>query len=177
MKSQETARRYAEALYTLAIEEKCIEEIDRDYHRVVDEMRDVPDFIRFLMHPLVAHDAKTSLLKSAFPDISQFLHNLFAILVKNGREGYIEMIYDEFERLRESEEGIVKVSVMTAKELSSQDRRRLSEHLAHTLGNEVRLDEHIDESLIGGLRIEVGGKVIDGSLRARLDELKTVLAG
>jgi len=177
MKSQETARRYAEALYTLGVEENCVQEIDRDYHRVVDEMRDVPDFIRFLMHPLVAHDAKTSLLKSAFPDISQFLHNLFAILVKNGREGYIEMIYDEFERLRESEEGIVKVSVMTAKELSSQDRRRLSEHLAHTLGNEVRLDEHIDESLIGGLRIEVGGKVIDGSLRARLDELKTVLAG
>ncbi|HHE51539.1 MAG TPA: ATP synthase F1 subunit delta, partial [Candidatus Acetothermia bacterium] len=106
-----------------------------------------------------------------------YLHNLFAILVKNGREGYIEMIYDEFERLRESEEGIVKVSVMTAKELSSEDRQSLSEHLAHTLGNEVRLDEHIDESLIGGLRIEVGGKVIDGSLRARLDELKTVLAG
>ena len=177
MKSQETARRYAEALYTLAIEENCVETIDRDYHRVVEEMKDVPDVIRFLMHPLVAHDAKTSLLKSAFPDISEYLHNLFGILVKNGREGYIEMIYDEFEKLRESDEGIVKVLVTTAKELSSQDRRKLSEHLEHTLGNEVKLDERIDESLIGGLRIEVGGKVIDGSLRARLDELKTVLAG
>ena len=177
MKSQETARRYAEALYTLAVEEDCVETIARDYSRVVEEIRDVPDLIRFLTHPLVARDVKTSLLRRAFPDVSEYLHNLFAILVRNGREGYIGMIYDEFERLRASEEGLVQVRVMTAQKLTTNDRKRLSDHLQRSLGGKVRLDERIDESLIGGLRIEVDGKVIDGSLRARLDELKTVLAG
>jgi len=177
MRSQETARRYAEALYTLAIEEGCVKALDDDYRVVVEEIAAVTDFIRYLTHPLVAREDKISLLKRAFPDISAYLHNLFALLVRNGREAYIGMIYDEFERLRGDEEGIVKVLVTTAKELGGQDRQRLSEHLSHSLGKRVRLDERIDKNLLGGLRIEVDGKVIDGSLRARLDELKTVLAG
>jgi len=177
MKSQETARRYAEALYGLAVEENCVEAIDDDYRRVVEEINDVRDFLRFLTHPLVSHNAKTGLLRKAFPDISEYLHNLFAILVRNGREGYINMIYAEFERMRGSAEGIVKVKVMTVQGLTEDDRKRLSDHLGKSLGGKVRLDEQIDESLIGGVRIEVEGKVLDGSLRARLDELRTVLAG
>jgi F-type H+-transporting ATPase subunit delta len=177
MRSQETARRYAEALYTLAVEENCVETIDNDYRRVVEEIKDVPDFLRFLTHPLVSHDDKRALLSEAFPDITEYLHNLFSLLVRNGREGYIDMIYDEFERQRGSEEGIVQAQVITAQELTPEDRKRLSDHLAKKLGRQVRLDEQVDKNLIGGLRIEVDGKVIDGSLRARLDELKTVLAG
>jgi len=177
MRSQGTARRYAEALYGLAVEENCVEAIDDDYRRVVEEINDVPDFLRFLTHPLVARDDKTALLREAFPNIAEYMHNMFSLLVRNGREGYIDMIYDEFKRLRESNEGIVQVRVTTAQELTAKDRKRLSDHLAKKLGGRVRLDEQVDKNLIGGLRIEVGGKVIDGSLRARLDELKTVLAG
>jgi len=177
MRSQQIARRYAEALYTLAVEENCVEVIDNDYRRVVEETREVPDFLRFLTHPLVEDDAKTALLRGAFPDIAEYLHNMLSLLVRNGREGYIDMIYDEFEGLRGSEEGIVQVRVTTAQELTTKDRKRLSDHLARKLGGRVRLDEQVDKNLIGGLRIDVGGKVIDGSLRARLDELKTVLAG
>jgi len=162
MRSQGTARRYAEALYELAVEENCVEAIDNDYHRVVEEIKDVPDFLRFLTHPLVSHDDKRALLSEAFPNIAEYMHNMFSLLVRNGREGYIDMIYDEFKRLRE---------------LTAKDRKRLSDHLAKKLGGRVRLDEQVDKKLIGGLRIEVGGKVIDGSLRARLDELRTVLAG
>ena len=177
MRSQGTARRYAEALYGLAVEENCVEAIDDDYRRVVEEIRDVPDFLRFLTHPLVSHDDKTALLSEAFPDIAEYMHNMFSLLVRNGREGYIDMIYDEFKRLRERKEGMVQVCVTTAQKLTSKDRQRLSDHLTKKLGGRVRLDEQVDRNLIGGLRIEVGGKVIDGSLRARLDELKTVLAG
>lgn len=177
MKSQETARRYAEALYTLAVEEDCVESIDNDYRRIVEEIKDVPDVLRYLTHPLVARDAKTSFLREAFPDASEYLHNMFGLLVRNGREGYIDMIYDEFARLRSQQEGIVQVRVITAQKLSSQDRKQLALHLEKKLGGRVSLDEQVNESLIGGLRIEIGGKVIDGTLRARLDELKTVLIG
>ncbi len=177
MRSQQIARRYAEALYTLAVEEDCVETIDNDYHRVVEEIMDVPDFMRFLTHPLVMHSDKVALLRKAFPNIAEYLHNMFSLLVRNGREAYIDMIYDEFERLRGSEEGIVQVRVTTAQELTAKDRKRLSLHLAKMLRGRVKLDEQIDSGLIGGLRVEVGGKVIDGTLRARLDELKTVLTG
>lgn len=177
MRSQEIARRYAEALYNLSADEDCVEEIDNDYRRIVEEINPIPNVSRFLTHPLVARNAKTSFLKEAFPDVSEYLHNMFSILVRNGREGYISMIYDEFTKLRGSVEGIVPVKVTTVQELSISDRKRLSTHLAERLGESVELDEEIDKDLIGGLRIEVRGKVLDGSLRARLNKLKKVLAG
>jgi F-type H+-transporting ATPase subunit delta len=177
VRSQEIARRYAEALYNLASEENCVERIDNDYGRIVEEMKPVTDMSRFLTHPLVARDAKVKLLKEAFPNVSEYLHNMFSVLVRNGREGYIGMIYDEFVKLRGSVEGIVPVKVTTAHELSIGEKERLTAHLADRLGSRVKLDEEIDKDLIGGLRIEVNGKVLDGSLRARLNKLKTVLAG
>ena len=177
MRSQQIARRYAEALYGLAVEEDCVKTIANDYRRVVEEIMDVPNVLRFLTHPLIARDDKISFLRRAFPDVSEYLHNMFAILVRNGRESYIDMIYDEFEKLRGNEEGIVQVWVTAAQELTARDRKRLSLHLAKRLGGRVKLDERIDKSVIGGLRIEVGGRVLDGTLRARLDELETVLRG
>lgn len=177
MRSREIARRYAEALYELSSEEGCVERIDNDYRHVIEEMKPVPDLSRFLMHPLVPRSDKISLLEKAFPDISEYLQKMFSILICNGREGYFEMIYEEFERSRTSSEGTIQVKVTTAQDLSPSDRKHLSEHIAARIGSRVELIEDIDKDLIGGLRIELNGKVLDGSLRARLRKLKTVLEG
>ncbi|MCK4682161.1 ATP synthase F1 subunit delta, partial [Candidatus Bipolaricaulota bacterium] len=103
--------------------------------------------------------------------------NLFVLLIRNGREGYLDLIYEEFRSLRSEEEGIVRVKVLTAKELSTKDRERLTDRLVKGLGEQVRLEEEIDVSLIGGVRIEIGGKVLDGTLRTRLEGLRSFIEG
>jgi F-type H+-transporting ATPase subunit delta len=177
MRSQEIARRYAEALYNLSAEENCVEQIDNDYRHIVEEMKPIPNLSQFLTHPLVPREAKISFLREAFPNASFYIHNMLSILIRNGREDYISMIYDEFKELRGSLEGIVQVKITTAQELTPSDRNRLSAHLAQQIGGRVKLNEEVDRDLIGGLRIELKGKVLDGSLRARLNKLKTVIAG
>ncbi|MEA1871516.1 MAG: ATP synthase F1 subunit delta [Candidatus Bipolaricaulota bacterium] len=177
MRSREIARRYAEALYKLAAEEGLADTIEEDYSHVLTEIEGVPDFDRFFTHPLVSRDKKGELIDQAFPDLSEYLHNLLALLIHNGREGYLDLIYEEFRSLRSEEEGIVRVKVLTAKELSTKDCGRLTDRLAVGLGKRVELEEEIDASLIGGVRIEIGGKVLDGTLRTRLEGLRSFIEG
>ncbi len=177
MRSREIARRYAEALYKLAAEEGLVDTIEEDYGRVLTEIEGVPNFDRFFTHPLVSRDRKSELIDQAFPDLSEYLRNLFVLLIRNGREGYLDLIYEEFRSLRSEEEGIVRVKVLTAKDLSAKDRERLTDRLAKGLGERVKLEEEIDVSLIGGVRIEIGGKVLDGTLRTRLESLRSFIEG
>ncbi len=177
MKSKEIARRYAEALYELVREEGAVDELEAAYGRVVEALNAVPDALRFLTHPLVPRMDKLSFLDKSFPDMPKYLHNLLHLLVKNGREGYINLIYDEFRALRGDRENIAQVEVVTAQSLSPEDRTKLTEHLTAALGKRVKIEERIEPELLGGARLEIDGKVIDGTLRAKLAQLQAVLAG
>lgn len=177
MRSREIARRYAEALYKLAAEETLVDTIEEGYGQVLTEIEGVPDFDRFFTHPLVSRERKSELIDQVFPDLSAYLRNLFVLLIRNGREGYLDLIYEEFRSLRSEEEGIVRVKVLTAKELSTKDRERLTDRLVKGLGERVKLEEEVDVSLIGGVRIEIGGKVLDGTLRTRLEGLRSFIEG
>jgi len=176
VRSREIARRYAEALYRLGEEERRLDQIEADYQRILAEIAEVPDVNRFLAHPLVPRAQKERLIDQAFPQLSGYLRNLVSLLIRNGREDYLELIYEEFLSLRAEEEGVIRVQVLTAQALASEDRDRLADRLGQALGKRVRLDERPDPALLGGVRLELDGKVIDGTLRAKLEELQALLA-
>ena len=177
MKSREIARRYAEALYDLGYEEGLLDTIGAAYGDVVTAIAATPDAVRFLDHPLVPRARKIAFLDQAFPDVPEYLRNLLRLLVRNGRGGYIRVVYDEFRALRSVRENIARVEVATAKPLSPEDKARLTEHLAAVLGKQVEIEERVEPELLGGVRLELDGKVIDGTLRAKLAQLRTALAG
>ena len=177
MRSREIARRYGEALYSLAREEEKVDRVDGDYKKVLAGMAEVTGFGKYLVHPLVPKEKKNELIERSFPNITEFLGNLFSLVVRNGREGYIDLIYDEFVAVRAEEEGTTWVVVTSARELTKDDRRALSARLAETLGAKIRIKERIERDLLGGVKIEVDGKVLDGSLRARLDGLRALMEG
>lgn len=177
MKSHEIARRYAKALYRLAREEGRVEEIAREYRTILADVDGIPDFISFLSHPLVPREAKLGLVDRAFPAIANELRNLFRVLIRNGREGYLDLIWEEFLAVRAAEERAIRVGVVAAQRLPEAERSRLIDRVGRALGGRVELEERIEPDLIGGARIEIGGKVIDGTLRAKLAELAAFLAG
>jgi F-type H+-transporting ATPase subunit delta len=176
MKSREIAQRYAEALHRLAVEEDSQAEIESDYQEVLAEIEGVPRLQFFLSHPLVPRENKRKLIDIAFPDICSYLRNLFYLLIRNGREGYLGLIYEEFLARRAEQEGRIQIGITTAQALSEQDRTRLENRLESLLGGTVSLKERVDPGLLGGVRLEMmGGRVIDGTLQARLNRLKTLL--
>jgi F-type H+-transporting ATPase subunit delta len=175
VRSQEVARRYAIALYQLAAEQEAVEATEKELRAVVDETRRTRDIARYLAHPLVSRERKTEFVAKVFPDLSVRTQNLFRLLVRNRRESYLDLIYDEFLAARAEAEGLVPVCVTTARPLSEDERGRLTANLEGALKRRVRLEERIDERLLGGARIETEGRVIDGSLRTRLEGLRARL--
>lgn len=175
MRSHEIARRYAEALSSLASEQRVVDQIESEYQQVVTDIVAVPEVSRFLSHPLVPREKKNRLIDQAFPELSVYLRNLMRLLIRNGREDYLEPIFEQFLSLRAEEKGVIRVQVVTAQEFSSEDRGRLTDRLAKALGRRVELVERLDSDLLGGVRLEVDGRVIDGTLRAKLEGLLAVL--
>jgi len=175
VRSQEVARRYAIALYQLAAEQEAVEATEKELRAVVDETKRTRGIALYLAHPLVSRERKTEFVAKVFPDLSARMHNLFRLLIRNRRESYLDLIYDEFLAARAEAEGLVPVCVTTARPLSEDERGRLTANLEGALRRRVRLEERIDEGLLGGARIETEGRVIDGSLRARLEGLRARL--
>jgi F-type H+-transporting ATPase subunit delta len=175
VRSREIAKRYAKALYAVAVEEGTVAAIEEELQGVVREMKEVEDFERFLTHPLISREKKTALVGSAFPDLSTYVMNTIRLLIRNRREGYIDLICDEFLEARAAAENYARVRIVTAMPLSDEDHLRLKERLEAALGRAVNLEDRLEEGLLAGARIEVEGKTIDATLRASLSELKTSL--
>jgi len=175
VRSREIAERYAAALYAVAREGGIVDQTEAELSSIVDAMRTIPDFSRFLAHPLIGRESKISLLEEGFPGLSEYMRNMVRLLVRNGRESYLDMIYERFLAVRAEAEGITRVRVIAAAPLSPEERSRLKERLEEAFRGPVRIAEEHDERLIAGVRLEVEGKVIDGTLRARLDALRSSL--
>ena len=175
MRSQEVARRYATALYQLAAEQDAVGPTEDELRAVVEEAMRTREIGRYLAHPLVSRERKAEFVAKVFPDLSERVRNLFGLLIRNRRESYLDLIYQEFLDARAEAEGLIPVSVTTTKPLSDEERDRLTSNLEVALKQRVHLTEEIDERLLGGARIETEGRVIDGSLRARLGALRVRL--
>lgn len=175
MRSQEVARRYAVALYQLAADQETIDSVEEELRAVVDQSQETREITRYLAHPLLSRDRKEAFVGALFPDLSPTMHNLFGLLIRNRRESYLDLIYSELLAVRAEAENRVPVCVTTAETLSEDERQRLISHLEEGMHRRVRLEERIDERLLGGARIETEGRVLDGSLRARLNRLRAEL--
>jgi F-type H+-transporting ATPase subunit delta len=175
LRSQEIARRYAAALYQIAAEDHAVSEMEDELAAIAVETSENIDVRRFLAHPLVPRGAKSELLLRAFPSTSERMRNFLDLVIGNRRETYLDLIYKEFTDIRATDEGRVQVTVTTAQTLSEEDRQRLLQRLEAALKHPVLLEERTDEDLLGGARIETAGRVMDGTLRARLAALRMQL--
>jgi len=175
VRSKEIAERYAGALYEVAVEQDTVPAVAEELKTLVDEVYGVEDLARFLTHPLISREKKTELIDAAFPDLSASVANMIHLLIRNRREGYLDLIHDAFLDVRSAAEDLARVRVLTAKRLADEDRRRLKERLERALGRPVDLEERLAEGLLAGARIEVEGRTVDASLRAKLGGLRGAL--
>ena len=103
---------------------------------------------------------------------------LAKLIVENRDQGGFERIVKQFNNLIEKEAGVVNVNIVSAKELSSKQEKLLQESIAKKLDIKkdlIEIFKEVDESLIGGISIQIGAKVIDGSLRAKIEKLENSL--
>lgn len=169
-------RRYAHALFQTAASKGMIDQVENDLKLVDQVLREVPRLQRVLRAPTVAGARKRELLRHAFSDrVGELALRFLELLVDRRRETVLNDIYEEYRRLANEHRRILPVLVTAAVPMTDAERDALAAALSRQTGKTVTLQVSIDPSLMGGLVLRMGDTVIDGSVKARLGQLRNWL--
>ena len=169
-------KRYAQAVFEIALETKKLDKWQSDLQKITSIVEETA-FQAFLESPRVHFDDKAKLLAERLEDIGPLALNLVLLLVARGRLSIIGDIVAEYQRLLDSYRGIEPAEVSAAIPLDEEDKRKLAQHLSVIVGKKVVLKSEVDPALIGGFVARVGDKLLDGSTRGKLEALKKELIG
>lgn len=170
------AKRYAQAVFQIALEKGELDRWQSDLKRIAGLQQD-DVLVRLLENPKLPFSDKVRLLSERLADINPLALNLVCLLVARGRLGLLGEIAEEYQRLLDSYRGIEPAEVITAVPLEDEDKRKLEEHLSDIAGKKVIIYPKVDPALVGGIVARFGGKLLDGSTRSRLEALKKDIGG
>ena len=168
------AKRYAQAVFEIALGRKELDRWQSDL-RTIASLGEDAILIAWLENPKFRFDDKVRLLSEQLGDVNPLALNLVYLLAARGRLGMIGEVADGYQRLLDSYRGIEQAEVITAVPLDDEDKLRLGERLGAVVGKKLVVKPEVDSSLIGGFIARIGGKLLDGSTRSKLEVLKREL--
>jgi F-type H+-transporting ATPase subunit delta len=169
------ARVYATALYEAAEEEGRVEEVQRDLGEFVQALDSSMEFRKFLVAEEISDARKTQVLMELTEGGSELMRNLLRLMVDKNRESELVGVYRAFVTLSEEARGIVHVQVVSAIPLTAPLQDALRTKIESSLNKTVELTMTVDKEILGGLRLRIGDRVADASVRHRLERLREVL--
>jgi F-type H+-transporting ATPase subunit delta len=175
MRDSIVARRYARAFYKLSHARHKIAEVLEDLGAFVTAYAEHPDLRRFLAHPAIAPEAKGKLISDIVG--VGITGDFIKFLVEKRRLFLLPVIFEGFLRDYRRDAGVIAVEVTSALPLADDLRARLEKSLAHSTGRRVEVEAVVDEATVGGLKLKVGDRVIDGTLAFRLEGIRKMMAG
>lgn len=169
------ARPYAEAVFRAAVEANATAQYGGTLKSLGLAVSDV-QASSMLGNPKVAVQEKASVLTAATAgNLAVPLSNLLTTLLENGKATLLPFISDHFQRLQREHDGVIKATITSAFALSDNEKTNLVDALTKKYGKKIEVDVKVDESLIGGARVQVGDEVVHASVRDTLDKMKHAL--
>jgi F-type H+-transporting ATPase subunit delta len=176
MANETLARRYATAIFGLAKDAAAIAAVGNDLH-VVKSVLDGDEGIRkFFRSPVVDRKEKAAIIERAFGGLNKISLHSVLLLVRKRRERIFDEIVAQYDLLDERERGASPLRIESARELDPGELRKLVDQLARRYNTTFDVTQTVDPQLIGGVRITLGDKQIDGSVAGRLDALARMLS-
>ncbi|MGM0705331.1 MAG: ATP synthase F1 subunit delta [Bacteroidota bacterium] len=174
MSQRTVATRYASALIEEAHDSDAVSTIDDDVDVLYTTLAENDELARVFTSPVLSAEQKERVVSALLPDhVSELMMRFLKLLIVKQRATLVTNILDAYRTLRNEQEGIVEVDVRSSHELDEDERDALVEALESLTGASVRLDISVDESLLGGLVIQVGDRVYDGSVHHKLEALRS----
>jgi F-type H+-transporting ATPase subunit delta len=169
------ARRYAEAAFEVATRDKTIDAWRSELSSAASVVAD--DHVRrYLANPAIPLEQRQAHLDKSFgPLVSKPVLNLMSLMLRRSRIDQLPRVAAEFRRLDNVRQGITPATATSASPLSPDEVQALQGRLETMTGGRVELDVQVDPSLLGGLVVRVGDRMIDGSVRGRLERLRNRL--
>lgn len=173
MIESKAAIKYATALFRTAKRINQVEMISHDLEALSNLLKDNPLLKNFLESPQVLERDKKELLSFSFkPLISEALLSFLMLVVSKHRIGYLLSMAEEFQRLVKEDQGIVEARLITARSVDQALVDQIRQELEKSTGKKVEIKLEVDPSLIGGILVILGDKIIDRSIRYQLSQLK-----
>ena len=175
--SSNVGGRYAQALFDLANETKQLAAVEADVKSMKAALADSRDFAILLHSPAFSAEAKGKGLaaiaaKAKFhPTTRKFL----GLLAANGRAAALPAVLTAFQRLAAEARGTVSAQVTTALPLTAAQSKGVAAALRQALGKDPEIETRVDPAILGGIKVRVGSRLFDASLKSKLDSLKFAL--
>ena len=164
---------YGQSLYDLAAAENLTDRLLREMEAVKDIFSENPDYVTLLNEPSIPKRERLGLLDEAFGDsLHEYLLSFIKILVERGLLRNFPACFKRYRASYNAEHGIADGLVISAVPLDEKRLSALTEKLNKLTGKKVSLKQKVDESVLGGVRIELEGKLYDGTVKGRLSEIR-----
>jgi F-type H+-transporting ATPase subunit delta len=168
--STETSERYSRALYEVGKETGALEKIEADVKNFQSLFENNSEIKNFFLNPTHVIETQNKVLNilSEKLDFSKNLKNFFLLLIKKRRIFFVKKITESFLKLCSKNRGEIKASLISSKELSSNELENISAELSSSMGSTIKFDYKVDQSLIGGLKLQLGSFMVDTSIKNKL---------
>jgi F-type H+-transporting ATPase subunit delta len=168
------AARYATAIFELAKEDNALSALESDVDAIDAALKDSADFRMLIASPVYSREEQastvTAIAKKA--GLSQIVTNTLALMAGNRRLFVLPQLVRELRSRIAADKGEVTAEVTAAKALTKAQEEKLARTLKASVGKDVKISMAVDESLIGGLVVKVGSRMIDTSIRSKLAALQ-----
>ena len=172
----EMSKSYADALFSLALETNTVFETLMTLKEVRDGLYATEGALDLLASPSIPKDERCAVLEKAFGDVQpEHVMSFVGVLVQHGHIRELNDCVEAYTALHDEHARLSTAYVTSAVELTEDEKAKLTDKLSQKLGRTIHLECAVDPSLLGGLVVHVDGKVIDGSLRSKLQEIKEVM--
>lgn len=168
-------RRYADAAFEIAQRDGTVE----TWRRELDEAAAAAtrgDLESVLANPAIPADQRVAAAERVFASLSGPVRNLVLLLVRRGRIEQLPRVAAEFRRLDDRRQGITHATATSAAPLDDTEIRAITARLEQMTGDRIVLETAVDPDILGGVVVRVGDRLIDGSVRGRLERLRNQLA-
>lgn len=178
MSNSTAGKRYAIALFELAQQKNELQSVENDLRELKVVWNGNKDVKTLFTSPKLSLAKKKELIREIFTNANPIVVNTLLVLIDKKRLDEVSNIISEFMALSNDAQGIADAKVYTTRELTEQERANVSTQFAKNVGKQsLRIQNIVDPSIIGGMRVQIGNRIYDSSLSTKLDRLKRNLIG
>lgn len=177
MSAEKLANRYANAFFDDALSHQRLEKANQDLNLVANAISTSKEFGNFIKNPILDQRKKNSVLSEIFANrLDKSTMNFLELLVNNKREMYLPLIIKKFVGKYNDANGITEVNVSVASTLDATTQSKIEAYVKKQSGKpNVKINLRVDESIMGGFVIDFGDKILDNSVKYKLNKVKQEL--
>ena len=169
-----SAERYSLALFELSEENNLISQIEEQSSSMLKLINQSNDFSNLIKNPIISQEDLSKAINKIIENnkFDKLFKNFLSFLIEKRRFFFIENILKSFIETCSKKRGELKAELKSAKNLSSDELKKITEVLTKNFSSKIKLNYKHDESLIGGLVVQVGSTMVDTSIKNKLQQIE-----